>query len=725
MMKSEDHQIGFISYHNLDKANDFYFLTIACFVGIMVGAMHLWHARSGQSLRAAHVLDGLDDLIEVRFFELSLLLSLFFLFQRYGLTLPITLVLAGMATLFFSGMWSKGRQAALNLVGRLLLVLTLAIYSMQIVTNGAVAITIMVVALILGTYRDKNAVFLFTLIILFKFNPIGGTDVVSDAFHYAELFVATTFFESFFSVFPNIGYIEEICTKGPLWLFAALTDGVVEPSFQASRTISKAVIYGALCLWISSNRNILVLALVIMALPDDRCAYLLAMLVTLIGYAPMKWESASGLEIDWTTAILQKTRLASQFLLPLYCLLFSPIFSLVFVCFFLVRGMFIKTPKTLFKYFALNTILAIPLTAHIFIYLSTYAGLLGASFEGGALPMVEPDSDLNRTRAFGIILLTAAISSMVMFELKAKQFRYALALSLFGFMVFYLLKSYGFTRIDNSWSRIEAILMCSPILVWMASLFASKRRNAIAVTAMCLFAVFQFQPYQNFIRWQSPATSDWVFNQQRYILAENLKQEVARLRRITSDQKVIFYTHQVALADMVPGSYLPTMTSPYVTLGRSAQELVLNVFARAPNTPIYFGNSLMTFDNSDIRARTPLVFKTLKENGYKLLEIHLDGQNFYFGYPSTSPWAHLDQFSINEVEMFSGFDLGKALQYYNGRNSAGSFQEIKVSCKGDKVSPRKFKLQFENNWYFAELNCGVSELPNTWSLGEFQASEPI
>lgn len=173
----------------------------------------------------------------VSFLGLSLFLSLQVINPKPAIIISFTLgILVFLGVLLFISSNSKKFLLNEKTITPLSVV---ALATKFLLISQNVYILIFLTIFFIWIYRSSASNFFYLMVLIFCFKDFNfGSYLVTDTFHNSEHFVASSFLKKdFFSVFPNIGYLEELPPRLVLKFFGFLGQGSVALSLASARSI--------------------------------------------------------------------------------------------------------------------------------------------------------------------------------------------------------------------------------------------------------------------------------------------------------------------------------------------------------------------------------------------------------------------------------------------------------------------------------------------------------
>lgn len=502
---------------------------------------------------------------------------------------------------------------------------------------------------------------------LFVRSIYDGPFFINDAFHNSEFF---NYIYSDKAVWPNIGKLEELLPfffNKIIQIFSLHSQSV---SLATSRSfVSLALFLGT---YVILYRKLGCYAtLAILVLPGDRISLQFA-----IFYALLLLNFGDTKNI-YRVILLIVGPIVVFNIHPLYGLIV--IFSSLYIA-----------PKFSRKEFLFITVIASCMgmfwIEDIFEYLRVYASYSTVNTIAYSLPF------FNGIFKDYVIkgILYVSFGSMVIITVRSYNARFFYKILLTGSLCFYVISVVGYTmvRVDPGPSRIlSTIASFSIVFIYLNSKF---------YLPYALFSAVVVLAYPGFASpiGINPAHRAPYDNIPYISLDGSNSNTVTLLNNCLKSRKVILFA-EPALHPFL-NSILPPFTTPYVTVGEYAEKTNIHFFEQNPQTPIYLGSSMTTYDGVDIRARSPNVFKFLSKN------YHIEKcDNFIFAVPGYN--------TIDSSALYSQFDLKESIRYYtNIKYSNSIIYNLDCTVANNSGS---YKIETSDSNFNAELSCGLNYIP--------------
>ena len=566
---------------------------------------------------------------------------------------------------------------------------TLILLNSLLVIKYNITVFILIIFIYIYVFLRFESKFYAISAILFSVKAISvGHFIINDAFHGAEHFLAATYLKNgLFSVFPNIGYLEEVPSLILVKVISFLTNGNSQISIMSARFLLVTLLEVPL-LWMIYKNDKLLSILFILALPTDRVSLLIALLY-------------SALIINSYKNNKDKYFLVLTILFPFLCLGLSPSYILIpLLGFLFIHPFKQKNLKySLIIGISFSLILIFFHTSFIY-YLSIYQDFSKIFDVGFSTSMAVLTSRDLIIWPIYLFLVAFIISSNLIINLKNS---YSIIKLLFLSFILYKYITYGYGRIDPGFTRL--ISMGIP-LIYLASIYNYK--YSLLTKFLLISVIFA---YINL------STLGVKFNQ--FVIPQNIKEElvqlsdsnktiVEKINKFANGKSVINFSMEPALSRFISNSSVPPFTSPYVTLGNRAQLLVIEYFQNKKHSIIYLGHSFSTFDGIDLRLRTPMIYKYLAEN-YTYLKL----DNNIYAIPN---FEHLNHVEHNIF--FDEMDLKDSVLYFNKElsHNDSANKVITLECESSRV--QSYKIISEKNIIFAKLKCGSNIIPEIFLWGK-------
>jgi hypothetical protein len=679
-----DATIGYITLNNIDKAQEYFLVYAFIFIGLTIGLFL-------KSVRTADLFYPLQQRITaIEFANFSIISLLIFAcvsmagkngFILYTLPPIISFILTRKKI----GATSNDKHNTMTFAIALVL-LSLKIVSL---TTHIPTIVIALLPFIILYKTSGKIVFSFAVLIFylksFQFAPF----IISDTFHGAEHFLAITQLTQYnSSIFSNLGLIEELPGYAITAFIWKITEGFVQIPITYSRTIASII----LILYIFSkliNKGFFGAIILTSILPVDRLSLLFCLAITLLIIEQN--ERSSKLKINIA-------RTATLSLIPAICIGLSPnYFLIIFI------GIIYLLPL---RNFNKKEILIIALSWLLFLlfgwdyykqYIEIYLNISILNDIGFATSITS----LNKVELiFWLLLLSGSVAVMTSSIIFNDEFYMSIVKLVLLAATIYLLSKYAFGRIDAGFTRLAAI---ATILLTI-----SYRINHEFIKPILILILPLTIAYANPLTPLKINIGNFSFNNEKFQPAELSianKSIVNSINEFANGRSIINYSMMPALTLNLINATPTYFTSPYVTLGKINQDMIIDQFERSPDSIIYLGESFLAFDGIDIRARAPLVFRHLAIH-YQLVR------------NKDSIYAIRNNHHTNDTisEFFSNFDLKLSPIYFTNNVSRRiTTRSIIIPCSGNSVN--RYKISNTGNTFTGLFKCGQNKLPEVFFIG--------
>jgi hypothetical protein len=677
--------IGYIALNNINKFPEYYLPYAMVFLGVSI---FFYLKKCPKKYLRLRIKNSYFRLIISYLSTFSLI---FLILSNLGL-------IGGLLTLS-SGLLSIGILYKLNnknnentlflLIPSLLLIIT------TITQTNSIPIILIIFAIYYFIYYKTNKEFycLAVLIFIIKRFYVGPL-IIGDAFHAAEHFLATEYISfGLFSIFPNIGYLEEAPGVILVKFLKIITFDNINISIASARTLIWIALL-PIIFWYAYKRSKLLSILLILLLPIDRLSIIFALIYSIIIINSYR-ESKHNLFIG------------SLCFLPVFSLGLSPTYFLIPALSILGLLPFKKiNNKNILFIFGCWIVFIILLRDDFLYFIKTYA-------EFSAYYDIGLSTSTFNLRLKDLVfwpIYVLAISVLLADSIYSKCSIY---LSIFKYIILiailYKFTSYGYGRIDPGFSRL--ISLGIPLIFIAIQL--SSRFNLLS--AYTLIAVLLLYSNINLTGLISKETFEFINQKNSPIqLDDNNKIIVQNINNFSNGRGVINYSMEPAITPFILNSLVPPYTSPFVTLGIRAQEKVIDFIKNNPNSIIYIGHSFITFDQVDIRLRTPIIFKYIASN----YTYYNENGNIYAvpNSPKDIPYA----FNL----FFNGMDLKSSPIFYSRfYPKKYKYVEIDIECSDSNIY--RYKLLGKNNFIYGNFSCGKNLVPEEYIWGELKGIEKV
>jgi hypothetical protein len=550
-------------------------------------------------------------------------------------------------------------------------------------TQGGLFILVLLnfVAIVLFARGKIDFLSAIVSIVIFKKFDFGPY-VVNDLFHSSEFMVSyQRGLDELgrWQVFPNIGFLEEAIPNFIVDSVYACSLGSIQISIQDAYSLGLIFLTGGIYYFLEKKWKGVAYALT-MLIAVERLTLMLVM------YLGLFLSTLKNHRIAW----------ALIGFVPLLMLGLSPSYGAILI--FSLALFFLKNKPNIK---VLIPTVAIALVC-VTLYDDTFVYYLKVYKDWGAVNTAAHGTPMWSAPTFKTILRLVFVFSLslVIWQLIEKDaFGVYGAIAFFGIgLSLWMYLNYGFTRLDkDTGSRIFPV----GLAVFVSLLPYLKRYTKAVPIILCVsffgasFATPQSIEKIDLLR-QSPKMTLDAESQ------ETLNQYLSVSQQL--GEKVILFGSHPALVNYIPNAVLPPFSSPWVAIGRLPQEEVVGFLKDNENTPVLIGKSFSSWDQVDVRARSPIIYAYIAQR-YRQVEMN----GLIVAVPSDV--AH-------STEFFSGFDIGQGAAYYVKNKN-----QIKVvaPCESSDSDSAVFKVSNERNYFFAKLKCGVNTIPDVYFSGEHQS----
>jgi hypothetical protein len=566
-------------------------------------------------------------------------------------------------------------------------------------------------------FGKETFLFLVLLIVLKRLDF--GEYIISDAFHNAEHFYAgLNFFKNgFFSVFPNLGYLEELPPLIFIKLINLVSFNYVSVSLNTSRSLITLVLLACILIKILlrnkkivGNNNFPIIALIFLfILPIDRISLLIATLYSLF---VLDYESS----LSWNKSKLLFTIL---YFFPFLILLLSPTYLTVILFAFVANlKSFLSRNKSNYTIYLIWFILLLLLSPKIIEIFSIFSEITKSFDQAFGIPLKLNNNFINKLFWFMCLIYSLfVIFVSINDSIKGRFFRliqYGLLFILWGNVI-----HYGFGRIDAAY--INGRLLNLLLVLLLIFSYSSKKimSNFSNFKITKIFPGFTFLLFCICFNFDLPGHVNYqnlkLVNQQQKIISLNSSYQdtVMKINLYAKGRAVINYAEPAiseGIANVIPLFF----TTPYVTIGEKNQQKIIDLLVKNKSAIIYLGHDFNTYDGLDTRTRAPIVFRYISENySYDLFQGNI------FAIPSDSA-----NYLINGNLFFTNFNLQKSALYFNKHKKKDVFyREISNPCFGDNID--LFEFHNEKNIFYANLECGLNFIPEVFFIGKTLSYEKV
>jgi hypothetical protein len=253
------------------------------------------------------------------------------------------------------------------------------------------------------------------LLIYFS-NLYFGDFIISDAFHQAEHFYAgvNLYKNGFFSIFPNIGYLEEVPALVLVKLVNLLSFDLISISLSSSRTLVHVILLSVLSAKINLNSKFSKLALVSLLFILPVLSHRTSLLISLI-YALLIIDYENIKNIN---EIKKKTLFLILCSLPFILISLSPsYFSIILLAFALNIEKYLKVNNKNISLYLSWFVILILFFPQFNEYLNVYSNLSSNSDQAFGIPLKLSN---NFTKLFFLILISFT-SFLILFSIEKKK----------------------------------------------------------------------------------------------------------------------------------------------------------------------------------------------------------------------------------------------------------------------------------------------------------------
>jgi len=579
--------------------------------------------------------------------------------------------------------------------GKKRLVLFILIPFVLLVTKGITstqytpAVLVLFSFFLLLLWRAGAEAFALAVLVFYTKSFFAGPFVVVDTFHSAEHFLSSLEWKrGFYTVFPNLGYLEET----PAYFLTNLIKNVTGEMVQMSIATSRSLIAVALLLYIFSiivKRNRLLAVLFMIAVPTDRVSLLMALAYTLalIG----RFDDKEIQQPDLPRVVLLS-------LFPLIALGLSPSYVLL-----PILGLVTSFPVKMNR----KEILFIGgvWVAIFFLLLAKFKKYFAIYSEFSKLYEIAYSTSISILSPIEVIFWCALLlgASAILYgsircsdSLKIKVLK-AIVVTI----VLMQCARYGFGRIDPGYTRLVGMVTA---LILVSSFNIIRYHRIITLLlAFIIVAYIQFEVPRGIV------ASDFSTNNSIHApvqLSVENEQLAKRIEGYAAGRKVINYSMEPALSLGISNIIVAPFTSPYVTLGVRNQNAIIDLMKQYPDAIVYLGHQFTTFDGVDVRLRTPLVFRYLAHS-YQYVS---DSGNMYAVPNHEAP----DEAGRN---VFFGYLDMKRSPIYFTDHAQGRFtyRTIMINCPREETG--FYTITNDGNILVGNFKCGANLVPEVFFVG--------
>jgi hypothetical protein len=546
-------------------------------------------------------------------------------------------------------------------------------------TQGTLLILVLLnaIALLLLFKQKRELLLAIVSIILFKKFDFGPY-IVNDLFHSSEFVLSYQRGLNMlgeWQVFPNIGYLEEAIPNFIVDTLLSSTGGHVQLSIQDAYSLCLMLLTGGMYYFLEKKWKGVAYALTMLMVVER----LTLMLVINLG---LLLSTLRSNHFTWVVVGFA----------PLLLLGLSPSYGAVFV---LALALFFLKNKPEFKVLLPMALIAL---ACLFWYGDAFIYFLKVYKDWGSVNSAAHGTAMWTAPIFKTVLRLTFIFSLTFFVwqiIEGEVFDVYSIIAAFGIGVsLWMYLNYGFTRLDKgTGSRIF------PVGLAIFAILMPYLKRYTKVSSALLFVSFFGASFAT----PQPISPVDLFRQSPKMTMDAKNQEA--LDRYTSvaqklGGEVILFGGQPTLANYIPNVHIPPFSSPWVAIGQLPQERVIAFLKSHSQLPVMLGESFSTWDGVDVRARSPLVYRYMAEH-YKQEVI----QGVIVAIPSAGQ---------SESTLFSDFNIGAASAYYEKINERVM---LMAPCESDDGRSDVYKVVNQNNYFYAQLHCGLNTVPQVYVSG--------
>ena len=350
-------------------------------------------------------------------------------------------------------------------------------------------------------------------------------------------------------------------------------------------------------------------------------------------------------------------------------------------------------------------------------------------YENGYLP------NFNFNLVFFIKYFLLFMSTFIFFysfKLKSKRNNFLfIGLSI---PLFYLIINYAFIRIDlNSPSRQLPILF---YIIFISIFYIKNHPKTTKFFVLTFFVGLFFNTYYHTkLSFNHIESLSFVktFNSEYFSFNDESKSLISKIAsKSKAYPSILNLSDDPMISIAIPNMDLPYFTSLWVSHSRFAQEKTIDSIVKNDYKLIYLGhissNEKMLWDHYQVepsifktadfvdnRVRCPYLFKFLNDN-YNFIEDN------GIGYAVKKQ----PQEKNNSI-LFSDFFIGSNAKYYQNKfkNKYDSLK-VYIDCQSSSDLENKSVLIVnEHNKFYADLKCGVNDIPSVYFVGKFQNYEIV
>lgn len=549
-------------------------------------------------------------------------------------------------------------------------------------TQGNLSILVLLNAIALFLVLKGKVDFLLAVVSIIIFKKFDfGPYLINDLFHSSEFVISyqrglNALGE--WHVFPNIGYLEEAIPNLIVDAFSTSTLGYVQLSIQDAYSLCLILLTGGMYFFLEKKWKGVAYALTALFVAE-RLTLILAVNLGLL---------LSSLRNN------RRTWVALGFA-PLLLLGLSPPYGAILV---LALALFFLRERPDVKLLIPTLLL---MAACVALLSDTLIYFLKVYKDWGVVNSAAHGTSMWSALVFKIVFRLAfvfllSIFVWQVFEGKAVDW-YCCAALLGIALSLWMYLNYGFTRLDKgTGSRIFPVG-----LAIFAVLLPYLKRYTKTVPIMLFVSFFG----ASFATPKTMPEFDLLRQSPKMTMNEKSREVLDKYQSVAQQFPggVILFNDHPVLGNYIANAKVPPFSSPWVAVGQLPQSKIIEFFKTNSSLPILLGEDFSTWDAVDVRARSPLVYGFIARH-YKQVKMN----NVIVAVPTDTP---------NQSELFSGFDIGEAAAYYKKHKEV---VEVVVACEEEPVGSEEYRVESQDNYFYARLHCGLNKLPNVYFLGDYQ-----
>jgi hypothetical protein len=698
-------EIGFITLNNFSKTYDYFYAWALVIFALILNRYLLQNNKINSKKCILNFNIFPINLTSEIFVNFTLLLFAFYdFFLIFKISAIQSLFLSSLLSYFtFKRILSFNKYRNFLVVSLAYFILFFKLIS---TTHNIFPILFILAICTLVLLLTTRKIFLILVLLLSAKNLPFGNFFISDVFHHAEHFVAgvSLFKSGFFSIFPNIGYLEEVPSIALIKAIKIFTLNKVYISLLTARTLIFSMLLTFITVVIFEKSRIvankyceLILILLLFIVPVDRISPLFAILYSLLAL------DYSSLDID---SVKKKVTFLLLALLPFVLLSLSPIYFIFIIFAFILNIKEFKAFRwtNLCLYFAW-TLFTLFLYRDFKNFISIYSDISSLFSEAFTLPLYI--SKVSSIFLMSILFVYVVILILRLVDDEVKKRAYSIIQNLMLVFVISKFIGYSFGRIDADALSGRLFSLSIPFLIIIFYRTQTKVSQSSLIIPFILFLFYSNISLPEHIDAKNFQLSN--YREKFADLSQEIKAISDKINKFANSKPVINYAAP-ALSFAIQNNLTPEFTSPYVTIGEPSQKRLVDFLSKNNSAIIFLGtqnmaipglaNEFITFDGVDIRTRVPLIFKYISKNYNYVI---VDGLIYAVPFSNELKSKNINIF-------FSGFNLKKSVLYFNRhKNTNVIYNIIIIDCINNKAG--QYIINNEKNSFYAELECGSNFIP--------------